>query len=226
MKRNKILIVDDEPNNLQVLRQILKQEYELMFAKSGLKAIELAERYPPDLILLDIMMPEMDGYDVCRLLKSNPRLNRIPVIFVTALIETEDEEMGLNLGAVDYIAKPVSAPIVKARLRTHLDLYDQNRVLEKTVTARTRELSLTQDATIFSLATLAEYRDNETGGHILRTKGYVNALANRLHEEGPYSQHFTDEIIDLITKSAPLHDIGKVGVPDALLLKPGKLTED
>lgn len=226
MKRKKILIVDDEPNNLQVLRQILKKDYELIFAKSGLKAVELAESYPPDLVLLDIMMPEMDGYEVCRLLKGNPKFKRIPIIFVTALTDTDDEEMGLKLGAVDYITKPVSPPIVKARILTHLDLYDRNQILENAVVARTKELTQTQDATIFSLATLAEYRDNETGGHILRTKAYVKALAKQLLEDSPYSELLTGEIVTLIEKSAPLHDIGKVGVPDALLLKPGKLTPE
>lgn len=224
MKRKKVLIVDDDANNLQVLRQILKQEHDLFFAKSGMKAVELAESYPPDLILLDVMMPDVDGYEVCRLLKGNPRFKRTPIIFVTALTDIEDEEMGLKLGAVDYITKPISAAIVKARIQTHLDAYDQNRALEKAVKIRTKELTRTQDATIFSLATLAEYRDNETGGHIIRTKSYVGALAKRLYEDSPYSDLLTEEIVDLMEKSAPLHDIGKVGVPDALLLKPGKLT--
>ena len=226
MRRWKILVVDDEPNNLQVIRQILKNEYELLFAKDGLKAIELANQYRPDLALLDIMMPDMDGYEVCRLLKANPGTAQIPVIFVTALNDVSDEEEGFNVGAVDYLSKPVSPAIVKARVRTHLSLYDQNRVLEKAVRARTRQLSMVQDATIFSLSTLAEYRDNETGGHILRTQGYVRALAQRLYDESAYSDQISEEIIDLLFKSAPLHDIGKVGVPDALLLKPGKLTPD
>ena len=226
MKRKKILIVDDEPNNLQVLRQILKNEYELTFAKDGLRAVELAQNYPPDLILLDIMMPDMDGYEVCRLLKAMPAFSKIPIIFVTALSDVEDEELGFQIGAVDYINKPVSASIVKARINTHLNAYDQNRLLEKAVQMKTLELEKTQDATIFSLATLAEYRDNETGGHILRTRRYVRFLARQLYDNSHYMNQLNEEIIDLLEKSAPLHDIGKVGVPDALLLKSGKLDEE
>ncbi len=230
----KILIVDDTPENIDVLGEILKPLYRRSVALNGEKALKLSRSgEPPDLILLDIMMPGMDGYEVCQKLKADPKTSKIPIIFVTAKSEVEDETRGLELGAVDYITKPVSPPIVLARIKTHLDLKtardlleDQNRVLEQKVAERTEELVLTQDVTINSLASLAETRDNETGGHIRRTQHYVRALAEELMTHPAFSHFLDEEAIDLLYKSAPLHDIGKVGVPDAILLKPGKLTDE
>ena len=187
---------------------------------------------PPDLILLDIMMPEMNGYQVLEALQKNEKTRDIPVIFVTALGEVADETQGLELGAVDYITKPVSPPIVRVRVRNHLELKrarerlrDENTLLEQKVIERTREIRMTQDVTIQALASLAETRDNDTGGHIRRTQLYVEILARGLRGREGVTETLDDRTIDLMSKSAPLHDIGKVGVPDHILLKPDKLTE-
>lgn len=230
----KILIVDDEPLNLNVLASLLRADYRPVVAKNGEQALERASADPPpDLILLDIMMPELDGYEVCRRLKASERTRDIPVIFVTAMGEVEDETRGFDLGAVDYITKPISPPIVAARVKTHLELrasrialQQQNETLEEKVKERTRELSLTRDATIHSLAGLAETRDPETGGHIRRTQTYVRVLAEYVQDNPRFSGELSQEVIELLYKSAPLHDIGKVGVPDSVLLKPGKLTDE
>ena len=188
---------------------------------------------PPDLILLDVMMPDLDGHEVCRRLKATERCRDIPVIFLTAMSESEDEEFGLSLGAVDYITKPISPPILHARVKTHLRLKeandflkDQNRILEVKVAQRTRQLATVQDVTMVAMGSLAETRDNETGAHIRRVQFYVKTLALVLEDNPRFSDLLTTENIELLFKSAPLHDIGKVGVPDSILLKPGRLTKD
>jgi putative two-component system response regulator len=229
-----ILIVDDTPDNITLLSALVKDKYKIKIATNGLKALHIASIDPsPDLILLDVMMPEMDGYETCRRLKENPQTNQIPVIFLTAKSQVSDEEMGLKLGAVDYISKPVSPPIVLARVATQLNLVrarnllqDQNKNLEGLVKDRTRKLAKMQDAIIMAMASLAETRDNETGNHIRRTQNYVAALARQLKDLPRFSSELTDENIELLYKSAPLHDIGKVGIPDNILLKPGKLTSE
>lgn len=229
-----ILIVDDTPDNITLLSALLKDKYKIKIATNGLKALHIASIDPsPDLILLDVMMPEMDGYETCRRLKDNPQTNQIPIIFLTAKSQVSDEEMGLKLGAVDYISKPVSPPIVLARVATQLNLVrarnllqDQNKSLEGLVKDRTRKLAKMQDAIIMAMASLAETRDNETGNHIRRTQNYVAALARQLKHLPRFSAELTDENIELLYKSAPLHDIGKVGIPDNILLKPGKLTSE
>lgn len=229
-----ILIVDDTPDNITLLSALLKDKYRIKIATNGLKALHIASIDPsPDLILLDVMMPEMDGYETCRRLKENPQTHQIPVIFLTAKSQVSDEEMGLRLGAVDYISKPVSPPIVLARVATQLNLVrarnllqDQNKNLEGLVKDRTLKLAKMQDAIIMAMASLAETRDNETGNHIRRTQNYVAALARQLKTMPRFSAELTDENIELLYKSAPLHDIGKVGIPDNILLKPGKLTSE
>jgi len=232
--RRRILVADDERINLTVLVELLRGEYRISVAKNGAQALERALCEPhPDLILLDIIMPGMDGYQVCERLKADERTRDIPIIFVTAMGDEHDEARGLELGAVDYITKPLSPSIVKARIRTHLTVREardflkhQNRILEHKVQERTRELALTQDVTILCMASLAETRDYETGNHIRRTQHYVRALAERVRRWPQFRSALTDETIDLIYKSAPLHDIGKVGVPDSILLKPGRLTQE
>jgi len=234
IKKSTILIVDDTPDNISLLSGLLKGRYKIKIATNGLKALQIASTEPcPDLILLDVMMPEIDGYETCRRLKSTPATENIPVIFLTAKSQVQDEELGLKLGAVDYITKPISPPIVLARVATQLHLKDarqflsdQNKHLEHLVSERTSQLARMQDATIMAMASLAETRDNETGNHIRRTQNYVAALANQLKTHPRFSSTFTEENIDLLYKSAPLHDIGKVGVPDRILLKPGKLDAD
>lgn len=223
----KVLIVDDTPENIQVLMETLKDEYKIVAAINGQKALQMAPLEPvPDIILLDIMMPGLDGYQVIEKLKADEKTRDIPVIFVTAMTEEEDEQKGLDMGAVDYIAKPFRPGLVKARVRNHLELKRHRDNLEELVQERTKELVLTQDATINSMATLAEYRDPETGGHIKRTQNYMKALATKLTNNSKYKDFFDDKTIEELFKSAPLHDIGKVGVSDNILLKAGKLTEE
>jgi putative two-component system response regulator len=223
----KILLVDDTSVNLQVLRQTLDGcGYRLLIAKDGRTALSIVDKTMPDLVLLDIMMPEMDGYEVCRRLKAGESTRHIPVIFLTALADAEDEARGLALGAVDYITKPVNPDLVRARVGNHLELKRYRDSLENMVREKTRELQLTQAVMIESLATLAEYRDPETGGHIKRTQNYVKALASALKSHPRFQEELNEETLELLYLSAPLHDIGKVGVRDDILLKPGKLGED
>ncbi len=225
-KESKILVVDDNEFNIHLIASILKGKYNVNVAMNGKDAIKMVQKDKPDIILLDVMMPEMDGYEVCRRLKSDYTTKDIPVIFLTALSEESDEMKGLDLGAVDYIVKPVNPKLVEKRINNHLALKYHRDNLELMVAERTRMLTLTQDVTIESLGNLAEYRDQETGGHIKRTKNYVRSLAMNLRNNERFSSTLTDDYIELLTKSAPLHDIGKVGVPDSILLKPGRLTDE
>ena len=204
--RQRLLLVDDEPANLQVLRHILQDDYRLLFARDGEKALQLAAQEHPSLILLDVMMPGLTGLDVCRQLKADPALARIPVIFVTALADPQDEATGFEAGAVDYITKPVSAPIVKARVRTHLSL------------VRVDELYETRLQIIQRLGRAAEYKDNETGLHVVRMSHYSAILAR--------AAGLGDKAADDILHAAPMHDVGKLGIPDAVLRKPGPLTPE
>jgi putative two-component system response regulator len=226
-----VLVVDDTPENLSLLNALLKERYRVKIATGGRKALQMAHDAPPDVVLLDVMMPEMDGYETCRQLKADPELADIPVIFLSALGEVEDEKLGFSVGAVDYITKPLSPSILMARLATHLSLKkakdvlkNQSHALEIAVRERTAELERTREITILAMASLAETRDNETGNHLHRTAGYVRMLAEELRVSSPRGIGLDDDRIALLTRSAPLHDIGKVGVPDAILLKPGKLT--
>ena len=213
-----VLVVDDTPENIQVLNGVLRFDYKVKAALNGEKALKIAQSASqPDLILLDIMMPDMDGYEVCRKLKSNPVTEKIPIIFVTAMSEVEDETKGLNMGAVDYITKPISPAIVLARVRTHLALYDQTRELEKKVQERTAELKSTRMEIIQRLGRAAEYKDNETGLHVVRMSHYSRLIATHMNAN--------EEWVELLFCAAPMHDIGKIGIPDATLLKPGKLNE-
>jgi len=201
-----LLLVDDEPLNLQVLRQILQEEYRLLFAKDGMKALELAAKEQPALILLDVMMPHLSGHDVCRQLKQNPLTLNIPVIFVTALAEDVDEAQGFEAGAVDYITKPVSPLVVRARIKTHLALVSMS------------ELKETRLQIVQRLGMAAEYKDNETGRHVIRMSHYSRIIALA----AGFSPTFADDVLN----AAPMHDIGKIGVPDNVLRKPGKFTEE
>lgn len=227
-----ILIVDDSSENLAVLNELLQPIYRVRITTSGENALRLAVTTPePDLIMLDVMMPDMDGYEVFTRLRDDPRSRDIPVIFVTAMNSTEAEMRGLEAGAVDYITKPIVPLIVLARVRTQLELKkardwlrNQNDFLEAEVARRMGENLLIQDVSILALAHLAETRDPETGNHLRRTQSYVHALAEHLRNHPRFSALLTTANIELLAKSAPLHDIGKVGIPDHILLKPGKLT--
>jgi len=201
-----LLLVDDEPVNLRVMKQILQDDYRLTFAKSGEDALRLTEQTKPDLILLDIMMPGMTGLDVCKTLKANPQTSAIPVIFVTALGDEADEAQGFELGAVDYISKPVSAPRVRARVRTHLSLVQADI------------LRATRLQVIQRLGRAAEYKDNETGMHVMRMSHYTKILA--------LAYGLSESQADNLLHAAPMHDLGKIGIPDSIMLKPGKLTDE
>ncbi len=230
-----ILIVDDTPENLVLMSNLLRDTYHLKVANSGAKALALvrSSNALPDLILLDIMMPGLSGYDVARDLKADARTAAIPIIFLTAMSSSEDETHGFALGAVDYITKPISPPVVLARIDTHLKLKaaadflrDKNDYLEQEVARRTQEVAAIQDVTILAMASLAETRDNETGNHIRRTQNYVKVLAEHLKTHPRFAYFLTDHTIGLLFKSAPLHDIGKIGIPDRILLKPGRFTPE
>lgn len=211
-----ILAVDDSPDNLKLLVRILKDDYQVKVAVNGEDALALAvSDDSPDLILLDIMMPKMDGYEVCRQLKENPVTARIPVIFVTALNEAQGEAVGFDLGAADYITKPVNPLIVRARVKTHLALYDQNRHLDNLVRERTRELEETRLHIIQTLGRAAEFKDEETGLHVVRMSLYARRLACEYGLE--------DAFCELLRAAAPMHDVGKIGIPDHILRKPGRL---
>ncbi len=234
LEKKIVLVVDDTPDNLALMSALLKDQYKVKVANGGDKALRVAATAPhPDLILLDIMMPDMDGYEVCRRLQADPATRDIPVIFLTAKAEVEDERRGLELGAVDYITKPISPPVVMARVKNHLALKshadflrNKSEFLEQVVNERTREVIAIQDVTILALASLAETRDSDTGNHIRRTQFYVRALAERLRDHPRFSAQLNDQVIATLFKSAPLHDIGKVGIPDHILLKPGRLTPE
>jgi len=231
IEKHTVLVVDDTPDNLALMSGLLKSTYRVKLASSGARALQISTMQPrPDLILLDIMMPEMDGYQVMQRLKADPETADIPVIFLTAMSATDDEQAGLDMGAVDYITKPINPAIVMARVHNHIELklardflQDQSRHLEHEVQKRTREIVAIQDVTVRAMALLAETRDNETGNHIRRTQHYVKVLALALQEHPRFRDELTQPNIELLFKSAPLHDIGKVGIPDRILLKPGML---
>jgi len=213
-----ILIVDDTPDNIDVLAEVLAPHYLIKIALNGEKALKIAAgEHKPDLILLDIMMPGISGYDVCQRLKRNSDTHGIPIIFVTAMNEKEDEKKGLEMGAVDYITKPISPAIVLARVRTHLALYDQTRELERLVALRTAELEKTRGQIIRRLGRAAEFKDNETGNHVIRMSHYARLIAQ--------ASGMRAASVDILFHAAPMHDVGKIGIPDNILLKPGKLDE-
>ncbi len=203
--RPRILLVDDQVTNLQVLRHILQADYRLLIATDGPRALQIARQQRPDLILQDIMMPGMDGYEVCRALKQDPQTAHIPLIFVTALSDARDEAQGFDAGAVDYITKPVSPPIVRARVRTHLSLVSA------------AELRDTRLQIVRTLGRAAEYRDNETGMHVIRMSYFAHHLA--------LAAGFDAARAEDMLNAAPMHDVGKIGIPDQVLLKPGPYDE-
>ena len=229
-----ILVVDDTTDNLSLMSGLLKDQYRVKLANSGEKALKAVQGdNPPDLILLDVMMPGMSGYEVCQALKAEPATRQIPVIFLTAMTSMEDEQKGLTLGAADYITKPISPPIVLARVKTQLEnkamadfLRDQAAFLQAEVARQTQMVRAVQDATVLAMASLAETRDSDTGNHIRRTQFYVQALARKLQCHPRFRSFLSEEMVELLFKTAPLHDIGKVGIPDRILLKPGRFTPE
>ncbi len=228
-----VLVVDDTEENIDILVGALGDDYEIAVAMDGVSALEYIQAEKPDILLLDIMMPKMSGYEVCAALQSKKETADIPIILITAMTDIESKTKGFQLGAVDYITKPFDISEVQARVHTHLslmlakqELAMNNELLEEKVRERTHELCLTQETTIEAIAYLAEYRDPETGGHIKRTKNYVRVLAKKTQELPRYSDLLTDDVIANLYHSAPLHDIGKIGIRDEILLKPGRLTEE
>ena len=228
-----ILVVDDIADNLALASALLKRQYTVKIATSGEAALAVAKAEPPDLILLDVMMPGMDGFETCARLKADAVLNPIPVIFLTAMGEVEDEEKGFDIGAVDYIIKPLTPSLMLARVKTHLTLKhvqeclaERNAYLETEIVRRIAEISQLQEVSIHAMASLAETRDRETGAHIQRTANYVKELGLHLRKQSICIDTLTLENILLMTKSAPLHDIGKMGISDTILWKPGKLTNE
>jgi putative two-component system response regulator len=211
-----MLVVDDAPENIDLLYAILKPHYEVKVATGGDRALKIIfSDTPPDLILLDVMMPDIDGYEVCRRVKAHPTRHHIPIIFVTSMDEQKDEELGLSLGAEDFITKPFSPAIVLARIKTHLALYNQTRELERLVELRTRELQRTRLQIIHRLGRAAEFRDNETGYHVVRMAHFSRLIALAAGVDA--------DTAETLFLAAPMHDVGKIATPDNILLKPGKL---
>jgi putative two-component system response regulator len=223
----KVLVVDDERFYIDVLVQLLSDEYEVLVAKNGYQAIKRAQGITrPDLILMDILMPNMNGYEVCQQLKNNSLTRKIPVIFLTAKSEEQDELKGFELGAVDYITKPISPPLLKSRVNTHIALSKQRFALEQLVQERTQEIEQTKDSLVFSMGAMAELRDKETSNHLKRTEEFVKLLANGLAQTSEYKNLLDLGTIRAMHRAAPLHDIGKVGVPDRILQKESALDEE
>ena len=204
--KQKVLVVDDEPTNLRILKLMLQEDYDLVFAKSGEEAIALVGTERPDLVLMDVMMPGMTGFEACSAIHALPEMGRVPIIFVTALKDEVDEATGFECGGVDYITKPLSPAIVKARVRTHLSL------------VQAEELKSTRLQIIQKLGRAAEYKDNETGLHVIRMSHYSRILA--------LAYGFSEAYADDLLNAAPMHDIGKIGIADSIMLKPGKLTDE
>ncbi len=231
--RPTVLAVDDTPANLTLLSQLLGPHYRVQLAVNGHKALELARRRPPDLILLDLMMPDLDGWEVCRRLKADPATREVPVVFLTALSGAEDETRAFEVGGADFVGKPFTPATLLARVRTQLDLKswrdslrDRNAWLQGELDVRLQEVDRLRDTTLFVMVALAEFRDTDTGNHVRRTQEYVRELAQWLVAQGLAPAELTPEHIDAMAKAAPLHDIGKVAIPDGVLLKPGPLTAE
>ena len=215
----KLLIVDDTPENIDVLVEVLKNEYRIRAAINGEQGLKIARlASAPDLILLDVMMPGIDGFEVCRQLKADPTTCHIPIIFVTAKITTRDEIEGFALGAVDYITKPISPPVVLARVKTHLALYDQNRELDRKVREQTRDIHDTRLKIIQRLGRASEFKDDNTGLHVIRMSHYARVLG--------LACGMSDTMADMLLDAAPMHDIGKIGIPDRILQKCQPLDEE
>lgn len=228
-----ILCVDDEPVNLKILVDLLSDRFNTRIATNGEKALAIVEQQQPDLILLDVMMPVMDGFETCQHIREKLDKQDLPILFITAKNQPQDEEHALKIGGNDFISKPINPGVLQARIDTQLKLkYAQQNIrrraetLEQEVNQRLSEINRLQDSTVYVMTSLAEFRDECTGNHIRRTQYYVQALANALAGNPEFTSRLDDKKIEVITKSAPLHDIGKIAIPDDILLKPGKLTAE
>lgn len=229
----KILIVDDNETNLKILSLILKKDgYDVVTLKNPESFFEILT-VDTELVLLDINMPVKSGFDLCLELKENDKFKNIPIIFISALSDSEDIVKGFSYGAVDYITKPFKAEEVRARVSTHINLFslqrkleDYNQQLEQTVQEHVKKISDIQMETIFSLAKLAQSRDDDTGTHLERVQNNCYIIAKKLQENPRYKDLIDDTFISNLVNASTLHDIGKVGIPDAILLKPGPLTNE
>jgi len=229
-----IMVIDDTPANLELLQEMLQAKgYRVLSFPSGKLALSAAAKQHPDLILLDIRMPEMDGFEVCERFKADEALKDIPILFISALSETEDKVKAFSVGGLDYVTKPFQFEELHARVKTHLrmrkmqiELEKHNFHLEELVEKKVREISDSQLATILAISKMAEARDDETGQHIERTRTFCKVLAEKLRENSRYTKAITAAYVENIYHASPLHDIGKVGIPDNILLKPGKLTSE
>ncbi len=230
---SKILVVDDTEFNIDIIVDALDDLYDIRVAMRGADAIKLVEMDPPDLILLDISMPEMDGFELCTLLKDMPTAKNIPIIFISANSHLEYKMRAFELGGVDYIVKPFDINEIQSRIKTQLELKysrellsDENHNLAKLVRIKTNEVTQMRSAIIQTLASLAETRDDDTGHHILRTQHYVRVMLEYMLTHNIYSHYLNPELAEVITLATPLHDIGKIGIPDSILLKPAHLTTE
>ncbi len=231
-QKETVLVVDNAPHNLLLMNNLLKETYRVKVANTGEQVLKVVRsNEPPDLILLDLGMPGIDSYELCRQLKQDQRTRAVPIIFVTDKAHAEGERLGLAAGAADYLSKPISAPLALARIKTQLNLramadflHSKADFLEREVNERMREIVMVQDVTILAMASLSEMRDSDTGNHIRRTQNYVKTLAEQLKNHPRFADFLTPQNIDSLFRSAPLHDIGKVCIPDRILLKPGRLT--
>jgi putative two-component system response regulator len=236
----RVLVIDDQETNRLVLEDLLEDEYEVQSAENGEQGLDILKVFGPDIVLLDVMMPGLNGYEVCRRIKEMPGGEFTPVLLVSAKSELNDRLQGYAVGADDYVVKPFDHDELLAKLRTHFRLRGtllelastraklavQNADLETLVQERTADVVATRDVTVFALAKLAESRDPETGEHLERMRAYSQILAEHLNEEGPYTDQIDEQFLDDLYRSSPLHDIGKVGIPDVILLKPGRLSQE
>lgn len=218
-----ILLVDDSVLNLKVAAGILRDSYKVSVVKSGEQALQFLKIQIPDLILLDINMPEMDGFETISHIKKDPQTSEIPVIFLTASHDSANEVKGFELGAVDFITKPFTPESMLLRINTQLELSSYRKELEKKIEEKTKHILVLEDSIIRCFCEMIECHDNETGGHVMRTVKYVKILATELAKTDKYRNIITDDYIHLLTRSAPLHDIGKIGIRDNILLKPSRL---
>lgn len=227
-----ILCVDDTVANLDLLNEVLKPHYKVKLVNSGVKALKLISKQlnEIDLVLLDVMMPEVDGYEVCRQIRAMPEARHLPIIFITAKNQPEDEKQALDIGGNDFITKPINPKVLLSRIKTHLQISDyhrfltsQNIQLESKLTQRLSDIFNLQQATLNVMISLAEFRDEVTGNHIKRTQAYVQCVLESLKAN---HSELDETRCAFIVQAAPLHDIGKITTPDHILLKPGKLTEE
>jgi len=222
--KHEILIVDDDLVSRKILQTICKKDWKTYTAQSAEQALILLRNIKPDIILLDVFMPGIDGFELCRILKERKTTKNIPIFFITAAADNINEKKGLDIGAADYLTKPFNTEVIKSRIKNQLELEKYRKGIEHLVELRTSELENIKEALIAAMVIMAEFRDNETGDHIRRTKYYYRCLAEKLKDKIP--DKLSEDIIDLMSQSATLHDIGKVGISDGILLKPGKLTKN